>query len=149
MKIIISAIGKFAKNSAEYKIIQEYITRIPWNITIKEFEVKNVNNVKNKEAELLLKSIDKNYKKIVLDEKGKMFSSNEFAKFMSNIQLQENKLAFIIGGAYGHSAQVINQADHVISLSKMTFTHIMVRIFLVEQIYRSYTINTNHPYHKI
>ncbi|AIL66045.1 Ribosomal RNA large subunit methyltransferase H [Rickettsiales bacterium Ac37b] len=147
MRIIISAIGKLSKNSAEYNIIKEYITRIPWNVTIKEFEVKNTNNV-TKEGELLLKSIDKNYKKIVLDEKGQMFSSNEFAKFITNIQLQESKLAFIIGGAYGHSKQVMDEADHIISLSKMTLTHIMARVFLIEQIYRSYTINSNHPYHK-
>ena len=71
-----------------------------------------------------------------------MFSSKEFANFF------KNDLSFIIGGVYGLSQEVRDKADKIISLSKMTLTHMMARAMLVEQIYRSHTILSNHPYHK-
>lgn len=116
-------------------------------------DVKNAKNrtkeqLKTKEGELILKKLDKGDWLILLDEGGKEFSSVKFAKYMENmLQLSHKRLIFVIGGAYGFSSEVYKRANAKISLSKMTFSHQMVRLFVLEQLYRAMTILRNQPYH--
>ena len=104
--------------------------------------------VKQKEGELILSKIKVDDWIILLDERGKTFSSLEFADQMQNLMNQGMKqIVFVIGGAYGFSEDVYNRANQKLSLSKMTFSHQMIRLIFVEQIYRAMTILNNEPYH--
>ena len=116
-------------------------------------DIKNAKNrtneqLKTKEGELILKKLDKGDWLILLDEGGKEFSSLKFAKYMENMLQQSHKrLIFVVGGAYGFSSEVYQRANAKMSLSKMTFSHQMVRLFVLEQLYRAMTILRNQPYH--
>jgi 23S rRNA (pseudouridine1915-N3)-methyltransferase len=104
--------------------------------------------IKEKEGEALLRKLPPNQYLILLDERGKSFSSLEFSEFLEQKLLPSGKnVTFIIGGAYGFSEAVYQRADTKISLSKMTFSHQMVRLFALEQIYRAFSIIHNEPYH--
>jgi len=153
MKITIISIGKFAKNDPNLEIFLKYQKRLPWKLTLKELEVKgNLQNevLKIKEAELLCANVPSAAKIIALDEKGKTFSSPQFAETIQNFaNFGNSNLAFIIGGAGGLSEGLKLKADLVLSFSQMTFPHLMIRSFLAEQIYRAYTIINHHPYHRI
>ena len=120
---------------------------------LKELETKgNLQGevLKAKEAELLLANVPNGAKIIALDEKGKMFSSVEFAGTIANFAGNGNSnLAFIIGGADGLGEEIKKRADLMLSFGKMTFPHLMIRSFLAEQIYRAETIINNHPYHRV
>lgn len=115
---------------------------------IKNSGKMNREEQKNCEGVELLKHIKSNDFVVLFDEKGKSLSSRDFALF---IQKQMNasikRLCFIIGGAYGFSQQVYDRANYKLSLSAMTFSHQMVRLFATEQIYRAFTILNNEPYH--
>jgi 23S rRNA (pseudouridine1915-N3)-methyltransferase len=101
-----------------------------------------------RECERLMKLIPKQGKLVLLDEKGDSMTSPEFASFIAkNRDSGISELAFVIGGAYGFSECFRKKADRIISLSSMTFTHQMVRVFLLEQIYRGFTIINGEPYH--
>jgi 23S rRNA (pseudouridine1915-N3)-methyltransferase len=106
------------------------------------------NQIKEKEAELIIQNLPKSAIIIALDEKGKEFRSLDFAAF---IQKQLNtgckEIVIIIGGAYGIAEGIDKKADFKISLSQMTFTHQFIRLILVEQLYRAMTILKNEPYH--
>ncbi|MBN1250617.1 MAG: 23S rRNA (pseudouridine(1915)-N(3))-methyltransferase RlmH [Bacteroidales bacterium] len=116
-------------------------------------DLKNTKNlkaeqIKQKEAELILKNITKNDFLILLDEKGKEFSSIEFSEFIeqkNNIGIKQ--VCFVIGGAYGFSNDVYNRSNLLLSLSKMTYSHQIIRLFFVEQLYRAFTIINRIPYH--
>ena len=153
MKITIISMGKFAKNDANLELFLKYKKRLPWKLELKELETKgNFQGevLRAKEAELLLANVLASAKIIALDEKGKTLSSPEFAGAIQNFaNLGNSNLAFIIGGADGLSEELKKRADLVLSFSKMTFPHLMIRSFLTEQIYRAYTIINNHPYHRI
>ncbi len=116
-------------------------------------DVKNAKNlskqeIKNREGALIIKKIEKGTLLILLDENGKQFNSINFAKDVEKmLQLSHKKIVFLIGGAYGFSKEVYTRADRKISLSNMTFSHQMVRLFFVEQFYRAQTILKNEPYH--
>ena len=151
MIININSIGKF-KNHPHKDIFELYVKRIGWNVKLKELEVKksaSENVLKEMEGELLLNNIDSNSTIILLDERGKNFNSREFAQKISQYRDQGvNNITFIIGGANGVCQKVKDRADLEISLSKLTFPHLMVRSILAEQIYRAYSIINNHPYHR-
>ena len=101
-----------------------------------------------KEAELIIQNIEKSDYSVLLDERGKSFSSVEFAKFISQrMNLSTKSLLFVVGGAWGFSPQVYERANERISLSRMTFSHQMVRLFFAEQLYRAFSIIKNEPYH--
>lgn len=103
---------------------------------------------KEKEGELLLRQLSPSDFCVLLDEHGKQFSSMEFASFIQKIMASGRKRAvFVVGGPYGFSKAVYDRADALLSLSKMTFTHEMVRLFFTEQIYRALTILRGEPYH--
>ena len=116
-------------------------------------ELKNVSSfskeqIKTKEGELILKSLKPSDEVILLDEHGREYSSMEFARSMEDrISRGSRDIVFVIGGAYGFSAEVYGRADGKISLSKMTFSHQMVRTIFAEQLYRAFTIMKGEPYH--
>lgn len=155
MKIKLLQIGK---TNDEYLLrgIDEYSVRIknyvPFEIETIPY-LKNSNSfspelVKQKEGELILQKIKKEDILILLDENGKTYSSKGFATFLQQQMNTGNKqLTFLIGGAYGFSSDVYERANGKISLSSMTFSHQIIRILFIEQLYRGFTIIHHHPYH--
>ena len=115
--------------------------------------IKNANNLSDsellrKEGELILQQLQTSDHLVLLDDKGKDFTSSKFAeKLQAWLLSSKKRLVFVVGGAYGFSEQVYQRGNEKLSLSKMTFSHQMVRLFFVEQIYRGYTILNNEPYH--
>jgi 23S rRNA (pseudouridine1915-N3)-methyltransferase len=116
-------------------------------------ELKNTKSLsmeqqKEKEGELILKALQPGDVVVLLDEHGKEFRSVEFASWIERKMHTVNKrLVFIVGGPYGFSPKVYEAAHEKISLSKMTFSHQMIRLIFVEQLYRAFTILNNNPYH--
>lgn len=153
MKIEIWWIGKTFQDFTK-KGYDEFLKRIQkFNSTeiVEIAEIKGQNNpkvLKNLEAEKILAKLKPDDFLILLDENGKHLSSVEFADF---IQKKENqsikKIVFLIGGAYGFDDKVYERANDKISLSKMTFSHQLIRLIFMEQLYRAYTIMNNFPYH--
>ena len=131
------------------KRINQYVNfSIEYIPDVKTGKKSNPELVKNEEAKKLLLKIKKDDVVILLDEKGKAFSSKTFAK---NVENQQNmgvkNLVFIIGGAFGFSEKIYLTFNNKVRLSDMTFSHQMIRLFFCEQLYRAYTIINNHPYH--
>ena len=151
MKINILSIGKF-RNNPQKVIFDEYLCRIGWNLLLKEIEVKESfkgNKLKDREGQLIIDNIANFSRVILLDEAGQNFTSRQIAQMIVDCQNQSyHNLVFIIGGVCGVSKSVIDRADTILSFGKITMPHMMVRSILIEQIYRSYTITNNHPYHK-
>lgn len=153
MKISIISIGKF-ENSPQKAVFETYLKRIKWKVELKELELKNAQNLssielKNREAALILKDLKPQSKLIALDENGKQYSSQNFAKLLSDFAVNgDSNLTFVIGGSDGLGEEILKKAQHKISLSLMTMPHIMVRSFLIEQLYRAQTIIEGHPYHR-
>ena len=116
-------------------------------------DIKNAGNIskkelKEKEGRLILDSLKKDNYLILLDDKGLQLSSIEFSEFLNQKMVSSaNELVFIIGGAFGFSKEVYEKADLKMSLSKMTFSHQMVRLIFKEQIYRAFTILKSEKYH--
>lgn len=127
---------------------------VPFKIEVLP-DLKNTKNlsskqIKEKEGDTILKKLQANDHLIVLDENGKHFNSVEFAQYLENrLQITAKRLILLIGGAYGFSDAVYQRANGKLALSKMTFSHQMVRLFAIEQIYRGMTILRNEPYHHI
>ena len=155
MKIVLLTVGK---TSEKYLIegIDQYKKRLKNYTKFEVIEISNVKKSKNfsnselmkKEGELVMKYLQSSDYLVLLDDKGKDFTSSKFAEKLQNWMLSGKKrLVFIVGGAYGLSEALIARGNEKISLSKMTFSHQMVRLFFVEQIYRGYTILNNEPYH--
>jgi 23S rRNA (pseudouridine1915-N3)-methyltransferase len=117
---------------------------------LKNTKALSIEQQKQKEGELLMKCIQSSDRLILLDENGKEYNSVGFSDF---IQQQMNSgiknVVFVIGGPYGFSEDIYKRANGKIALSKMTFSHQMVRLFFVEQVYRAMTILKNEPYHHI
>ena len=104
--------------------------------------------LKIKEGEVVLKKLNPNDFLILLDERGKQLTSIQFAKFMENkLQMGNRKLIFLVGGAYGFSEAIYQRANQELSLSKMTFSHQMIRLFFLEQLFRAMSILKGEPYH--
>lgn len=140
-KIKVLCIGKSDKKTKVF--ISEYLNRIKHYIKIDWIEEKIKNSDKNIE-----KHLKKNYYLVLLDEQGKMLSSKEFAFFIEKKLFFKSKdILFVIGGAYGYNKELLSKADFILSLSKMTFTHQMVRLFFIEQLYRAFTIIKAEKYH--
>lgn len=155
MRISLLCIGK-TDDKEITSLINYYLTRLPkhWNFEITEIpDVKNAKNLssdllKKEEAKLFLNHIDKNDLVVILDEKGKQFTSREFAQKIDTwMNSSVKKVHILIGGAYGFSEDMYNRANEKMSLSKMTFTHQMIRLFIVEQLYRADQILQGKPYH--
>ena len=155
MKIKLLAIGKTDSKDLQ-PVIEEYSKRLSFYVSF-NFEmipdIKNAKNLSKKQQKIaegneLLKRIEKSDTIIILDEKGKTFSSVEFSVFLQKKMNSGLKnLIFMIGGPYGFSEEIYQRANAKISLSTMTFSHQMVRLFFIEQLYRGFTILKNEPYH--
>ena len=155
MNIKLIVIGK-TDNIALLNLINEYTKRLSFYIKFELDIIPDIKNVKNlseskqkeKEGELILSKISPTDQLILLDENGKTFTS---IKFSEELQKKMNSgiktLVFVIGGPYGFSEEVYKQCFGKISLSPMTFSHQMVRLFFIEQVYRAFTILKNEPYH--
>lgn len=155
MKIVLMAVGR---TQSDYLVtgIDNYIKRIGRYMPM-EFKVipdikasRSLSEAQQKEQEgrQMLAALMPGDVAILLDERGRQYTSREFAGLVDRYALQSVKrLVFIIGGPYGFSKEVYDRSDSLLSLSKMTFSHEMVRLFFVEQIYRAMTILRGEPYH--
>lgn len=141
-KHIIACIGDYNKRISHYMSFG--ITTIP---NIKDTKNMSEDVQKEKEGEMILKMIQPSDHVVLLDEHGKSFRSIEFAEWIEQKQIHARKLVFVIGGPYGFSPKVYERANEKLSLSKMTFSHQMIRLIFIEQIYRACTIIKGEPYH--
>ena len=145
MKATIIAIGKCRKNSPEKQLIDEYIKRSGWEVTIKEHD----NATQEEEAKFLLSSIPAGAKAVVLDERGENMKSLELAAKAEKWMLDGcSEICFLIGGADGHLPSTRERADLLLSFGRLTLPHMLMRAVLAEQIYRIQTIINHHPYHR-
>jgi len=155
MKILLLAVGTTTDENMKNQI-QSFTTRLSHYVDFKYIEIPNkkksnkltISEFKNFESETLEKNILKGDYIILLDEKGKSYTSVEFSKKIEGFMINSYKrIVFVIGGAYGFTNQIYNKANDKLSLSKMTFSHQMIRLFFVEQLYRAFTIIKNEKYH--
>ena len=155
MKTTLIVVGRTVENYF-INAIEEYVKRtqryLQFNIEVIP-ELKNTKNLsenvqKEKEGELIINSLQSGDYVVLLDEGGKEMRSGEFAEYMRKKMNTINKrLVFVIGGPYGFSQDVYKRTDEKMSLSKMTFSHQMVRLIFVEQLYRAMSILNGSPYH--
>ena len=151
LKVNIISVGGFRKNNEYQTLFNEYKKRIKWDITLietKNFTDDNIEQQKQQEAKEIIKHINSNYKTVVLDERGKIITTIEFSNICNNYFLSNGGINFIIGGSNGLSNNILKLADYTLSFGKMVFPHLMARVMLIEQLYRVYTLNIGHPYHK-
>lgn len=140
-KYLEDGISKYLKRLSHYgKITMEVIKDVKPGQTAEE--------TLKREAELILSKLKSDDFLVLMDEKGDAYTSIQFAAYIEKLQMQAGKhIIFLIGGAFGHHITIRTRANHAMSLSKMTFSHQMVRLFLAEQIYRAFTIIRNEKYH--
>ena len=155
MKITLLAIGK-TDNKHLQSLIDDYSKRLGFYVTFEMEIIPDIKNAKNlseplqkkAEGDEILKRIATSETLILLDAKGKVYSSEHFSEFLQKKMNSGIKnLVFVIGGPYGFSEEVYERCNGKLSLSSMTFSHQMVRLFFIEQVYRAYTILRNEPYH--
>ncbi|WP_315061003.1 23S rRNA (pseudouridine(1915)-N(3))-methyltransferase RlmH [Capnocytophaga leadbetteri] len=155
MNIKLIAVGK-TDNPALQQLISTYEKRLSYYIN---FELQLLPDIKNskslseeqqkiKEGELILSYVEPSHHLILLDERGKEYTSIAFAdELQKKMNTGIKQLTFVIGGPYGFSQAVYQRANSKLALSKLTFSHQMIRLFFVEQLYRAFTILRNEPYH--
>lgn len=155
MNIKLIAVGK-TDNPALQQLISTYEKRLSYYIN---FELQLLPDIKNskslseeqqkiKEGELILSYVEPSHHLILLDERGKEYTSIAFAdELQKKMNTGIKQLTFVIGGPYGFSQAVYQRANSKLSLSKLTFSHQMIRLFFLEQLYRAFTILRNEPYH--
>jgi 23S rRNA (pseudouridine1915-N3)-methyltransferase len=155
MNIRLIAIGK-TDNKSLQTLIDDYIKRLSFYVKFDLEIIPDIKNVKSltesqqkdKEGELILTKISVTDQLILLDENGTNFTSVAFSDYLQKkMNAGIKTLVFVIGGPYGFSDLIYNKAKGKVSLSEMTFSHQMVRLFVIEQIYRGFTILRNEPYH--
>ena len=155
MNIKLLAIGKTDNKNLQV-LIEEYIKRLGFYIKFDLELIPDIKNVKNlseseqkiKEGQLILNKLSPTDYLILLDENGKEFSSVGFSEFLQKkMNAGLKTIVFVIGGPYGFSDEVYQKAQGKVSLSQMTFSHQMIRLFVIEQMYRAFTILNNEPYH--
>ncbi len=155
MTLKLMAVGKTDDKQLE-ALTDKYVNRLKHYIKFElDFlaDIKNVKNLseaqqKEKEGQLILAKVSNTDFLVLLDERGKSFSSEAFADYLQQrMNSGVKNLIFVIGGPYGFSEAVYERANAKISLSAMTFSHQMIRLFVVEQLYRGFTILRNEPYH--
>lgn len=155
MKITFICIGKTSKDFL-LKGEQEYLNRLKHYCKFERIELSDIKNAKNlshdqlkkEESNLFLSKIPQNDELILLDERGKDLSSVEFSKYLDKKAIAGTKgITFLVGGAFGFSQEIYDRANYKISLSKMTFSHQMIRMIFFEQLYRAFTISKGESYH--
>jgi len=155
MKIRLLCVGKtnftFLKEGE-----QEYMNRLIHYCNFERLDIADVktgaslsqNELKNKEGQLILSKVNSSDFLILLDEKGKSLSSMDFSSFIEKKGMHgKTTIIFVIGGAFGFSPEVYDRANELVSLSKMTFSHQLIRLIFLEQLYRSFTILKGEKYH--
>ena len=158
LNIHIVCIGK-VKESYLRDAINEYSKRLSkyCKLTILELPDEKIpdklneslsNEIKEKESNSILNHIKKDSYIICLDLTGKEFSSEEFSKNIENLSLQTSQITFVIGGSLGLSSNILKKAHQKICFSKMTFPHQLIRVFLLEQIFRAFKISNGETYHR-
>ena len=154
MRIKLLVVGK-TTDSRIVSLIEDYQNRlrhyVPFSLEVLP-ELRNAKSLseeqqKTVEGEMILKTVSAAEEMILLDEHGKEFRSVEFSDYLQKKMSAGRDIVFVVGGPYGFSEAVYARANGKISLSKMTFSHQMVRLFFVEQIYRAMTILRHEPYH--
>ncbi|MGN1240106.1 MAG: 23S rRNA (pseudouridine(1915)-N(3))-methyltransferase RlmH [Paludibacteraceae bacterium] len=154
MKITLIVVSKTTDNRLT-SLIEDYQNRlkhyVPFSLEVLP-ELRNAKSLseeqqKTAEGEMILKAVSAAEEMILLDEHGKEFRSIEFSDYLQKKMSAGRDIVFVVGGPYGFSEAVYARANGKISLSKMTFSHQMVRLFFVEQIYRAMTILRHEPYH--
>ncbi len=155
MKITLLAVGKTDQKNLQ-NLIDDYVKRLGFYVNFNLEIIPDIKNAKNYsedqqkqlEGAEILKRIQPGDMLVLLDEKGKNFSSLQFSEYLQKKMNSGLKtLVFVIGGPYGFSDEVYDKSSGKISLSSMTFSHQMVRLFFIEQLYRGFTILKNEPYH--
>lgn len=155
MTIKLLAIGKTDNNELQ-KLIDDYQKRLGFYIKFEFETIPDIKNSKNltedqqklKEGELILSKLNASDVLILLDENGRQMDSISFSNYLQKYMNSGIKqLVFVIGGPYGFSEDIYGKSQGKLSLSKMTFSHQMVRLFVIEQLYRAFTILRNEPYH--
>ncbi|MFW6007308.1 MAG: 23S rRNA (pseudouridine(1915)-N(3))-methyltransferase RlmH [Halanaerobiales bacterium] len=160
MKINIITVGKIKENYIKTGM-ENYIKRMKRFCDINIYEVKSekakgsnltgaqIEKVKKKESERVYDKVPENDYIIALSVKGKPMTSEGLAQSIQNLQVQGNSnISFLVGGPMGLSDEILEKADYTLSLSHMTFTHQMIRLILLEQLYRAFKIINGEPYHK-
>ncbi len=155
MKVKLLLVGKSVEDWLKSGIIL-YTSRlkhyVPFEMTVipelKQTSALSVEQIKEREGDRILAGVKSSDEVILLDERGQMFSSEGWARHLEQKMTYGSKdLVFVVGGAYGFSEKVYQRADGKLSLSQMTFSHQMVRLIFVEQLYRAFTIIKGEPYH--
>jgi len=156
MKILLLAVGKLSQRFLQ-EAVDEFSGRLGRYLPLEVVELKEEKTggkkpdprlIREREGERILARLPGDACCLVLDERGKQFGSEGFARLLERRMLEGTRtLCFVIGGAYGLSDAVRSRADVLLCLSEMTFTHQMARLFLLEQLYRAMTILRNEPYH--
>ena len=155
MKFVLINIGKTLDIHLS-SLQEQYQNRLKHYLNFEVINIPELKNTKNlssseqaaKESDLILKKLEIGDDVILLDERGTEFTSVEFADFLSKKMHSSNKrIVFVTGGAYGFSEELYRRANNIVSLSRMTFSHQMVRLIFVEQLYRAMTILKGEPYH--
>jgi 23S rRNA (pseudouridine1915-N3)-methyltransferase len=155
MKIVFLTVGK-TEDAYLKEGIDKYVKRLKHYTKLEVVEINELKNTKaltpeqqkTKEAELILKKLSPPDHVVLLDEKGAEFSSKQFAAYLDKKAISSTStLFFIVGGPYGFDASVYARANDKLSLSRMTFSHQMIRLLFVEQLYRAFTIIKGEPYH--
>ncbi len=146
-KYLKDAINEYSKRISKYTKI-EFLSASDESINDNPSQ-KEIDIIKNKEGEKILKMIPQNSYKIALDLRGNMLSSEELASKISSVfSYNSSHISFIIGGSLGLSKSVLDSVDYKLCFSKMTFPHQLMQVILLEQIYRAFKINNNETYHK-
>jgi len=140
-----NAILEYSKRNSKYCILNTINIndeKVPANLNLSQKQ-----KIIQKESELMMSKIKANSHVIALDLNGKEYTSEEFAEKISKITLYSSHITFLIGGTLGMSKELLKRADELISFSKMTFPHQLIRVFLLEQLFRAFKINNNETYH--
>lgn len=155
MKITLLTIGKTTQKNID-ELIRMYAARVSHYV---DFSVESIPDLRStrgltelqqkiREGEMILAALKPSDRVVLLDEKGREFTSREFSQeIQKRMSAADKRLVFVVGGPYGFSDSVYGRADALMSLSRMTFPHELVRVFFVEQIYRAMTILRGEPYH--
>lgn len=151
MKIVIAAVGR-ARGGAMHDLYEDYARRLKWPLTLREVDVRGKlapSALRAREAELLQAEIPARARIVALDSQGRAISSEELAASLGAWRdAGAETIAFVIGGAEGLDPALLRQAHITLSLGKMTWPHMLVRVMLAEQLYRAQSILQGHPYHR-
>jgi 23S rRNA (pseudouridine1915-N3)-methyltransferase len=150
LRLLILAVGRI-KSGPHLDLQRFYAERLTTPLEIKEVEERRKLPAPTRQAsegELLLAALPERTVVVALDERGKGLSSTDFARQIAKWQQAAPTIAFLIGGADGHSAAVRARADYLLALGPMTWPHLMIRAMLCEQLYRAQQILAAHPYHR-